>query len=312
MLKPVYALVGEDLFLQLQKMREILGCAPKDVQRIDLDGETAELAEVLDEVRSFAMFSTAKLVVVREADEFISRFREALEAYVARPAPDSALVLRVKSLPANQRIHKAIAARGQIHDCKPPRDAAGWARIHAKQAHGLTLSPPGAQLLVELVGNDLGRLDNELAKLALQSAGPAGPAEVQASVSFQREQEMWDMIDEVAAGNLTRALQRWRHLVQMDSSAEYRAITWLTMWLEKVRKALAMRRAGRSEGDIARELKIFPAAKQQAFFRNAATIGENGAARLIDQLADLDYRSKTGLGEMARNVERFLLGVQLG
>ncbi len=42
-------------------------------QRVDVDGEKAELAEVLDELRSFAMFGPGKLVVVRNADEFLSR-----------------------------------------------------------------------------------------------------------------------------------------------------------------------------------------------------------------------------------------------
>ena len=78
MVKPVYALVGSDSFLQLQTLREILAEMPPDVQRVDVDGERAELAEVLDELRSYAMFGGAKLVVVRDADAFISRFREQL------------------------------------------------------------------------------------------------------------------------------------------------------------------------------------------------------------------------------------------
>src|SRR3982751_6825022 len=84
-LKPVYALVGEDSFLQLQRLAELLATAPKDVQRVDVDGERAELAEVLDELRSFAMFGESKLVVVRHGDELITRFREQLEDYVSDP-----------------------------------------------------------------------------------------------------------------------------------------------------------------------------------------------------------------------------------
>ncbi len=49
MMKPVYALVGTDSFLQLQKLNELLAQMPNDVQRVDVDGERAELAEVLDE-----------------------------------------------------------------------------------------------------------------------------------------------------------------------------------------------------------------------------------------------------------------------
>lgn len=306
---PVYALVGSDLFLQLDRLAELLREAPKDVQRIDVEGETAQLAEVLDELRSFAMFSSAKVVVVRTADAFITRFRESLEQYVAKPSSGSTLILRVDSLPANQRIHKLIAKHGQIFDCNPPKDLAHWIIDRARRTHKLNLSPPAADLLKELVGADLGRLDNELAKLALQTEGAVDPATIRASVSFQREQEMWDMTNEVAAGNITKALQRWRQLVQLDSSAEYRAITWLTIWLEKVRKALLLKKAGQSEQSIAGQLKIFPYSQQKAFFQTANAIGEGGAARLIDLLADLDHRSKSGLGEMAENVERFLLSV---
>ena len=65
--KPVYALVGSDSFLQLQKLASILEKAPTGSQRIDFDGERVELAMVFDELRSFAMFGSGKLVVVVDA-----------------------------------------------------------------------------------------------------------------------------------------------------------------------------------------------------------------------------------------------------
>src|SRR5688572_32712442 len=112
MVKPVYALVGCDSFLQLEQLAEITRQMPADVQRVDIDGERAELADVLDELRSFAMFGGAKLVVVRDGDAFITRFREQLEDYVASPSTSGVLVLRINTLPSNQRIYKAIAKTG--------------------------------------------------------------------------------------------------------------------------------------------------------------------------------------------------------
>src|SRR5450755_3288151 len=105
-LSPIYALVGADSFLQLQFLADILQKAGKGVQRIDIDGERAELAEVLDEVRCFAMFGGGKVVVVQNADAFITKYREQLEDYVAKPSDSATLVLRVTTLPANQRIYK--------------------------------------------------------------------------------------------------------------------------------------------------------------------------------------------------------------
>jgi len=37
MVKPIYALVGADAFLQTQRLKEIVAQLPKDAQRIDVD-----------------------------------------------------------------------------------------------------------------------------------------------------------------------------------------------------------------------------------------------------------------------------------
>jgi DNA polymerase III subunit delta len=167
---PVYAIIGDDSFLQLQKLAEIVAELPPDADRIEFDGERAELAEVLDELRSFAMFGGGKLVVVRNADEFVSRFRSQLEDYIAEPSTSGTLVLRLESLPSNQRIYKAIAKIGKIQACAPPKgkDLPAWIISRGKSVHRLTVTPNAANLLADLIGADMGRLDNELAKLALQ------------------------------------------------------------------------------------------------------------------------------------------------
>src|SRR5665213_2476411 len=135
MASPVYALIGADPFVQLQKLHEILTELPRDAQRIELDGERAELAEVFDELRSFAMFGGGKVVVIRNAEEFIIRFRSQLEDYVANPSNSATLVMRIESLPSNQRIYKAIAKNGTILSCEPPKDLPRWAIQHAKDEH---------------------------------------------------------------------------------------------------------------------------------------------------------------------------------
>src|SRR5258705_13654608 len=114
MAKPVYALVGTDAFLQTQRLREIMAQLPKDAARIDVDGERAELADVLDELRSFAMFGGGKVVVVGNGDEFISRFREQLNAYCAQPEDSAKHARRMKSLPQKLRNEKSIAKSWQI------------------------------------------------------------------------------------------------------------------------------------------------------------------------------------------------------
>ena len=300
-LKPVHALVGNDLFLQLEKLSELQRAAGKDAQRIDVDGESAQLGEVLDELRSFAMFSASKFVVVRNADDFIKRYREQVEEYVEKPSAGSVLVLRVSSLPSNQRIYKYIVANGQVHDCEAPKKLGEWIINRAKGTHKLAIKPDAAALLLDLIGPDLGRLDNELAKLALQTNGVADVDAVSNSASFQREQEMFDMTNEVAAGNTAAALRRWRQLCQLDTSAEFRAVTWLGMWLEDVRTFLSSPQSFKNGWKYREKLPLFK--------KTASSLGPAQASRLIEALAEVDYRSKNGLGEMKDNVERFLLSM---
>jgi DNA polymerase-3 subunit delta len=313
--KPVYALIGSDSFMQMEKLGAVLRQFPGEVQRIDAEGERTELADVLDELRSFAMFGSGKVVVVRDADAFITRFREQLEKYLEHPSPSGTLVLRLNSLPKNQRIYKIIDKVGQVETCDPPKagDLPKWIMDRAKSAHQATVSLDAARLLAELIGDNLGRLESELGKLAVQAdKGRIELADVQTGVAFQREQQMWDMTNQIAAGRPDEALRRWRQLVQMDSSAEFRAVTWLGMWLEKVAQAQPMIRKGMNAFAIGQALKIWPRELQDSFVKTAKQLGAAGVERALDLLVEVDYQSKTGVGDAVQNVERFLLTVGQG
>jgi DNA polymerase III subunit delta len=312
-LKPIYALVGADSLLQQEALIEILHQLPPGVQRSDFDGETAELATVLDDLRSFAMFGPGKAVVVSRAGEFVSRFRSQMEDYAAAPADSATLILRFDSLPSNQRIYKAIQKSGEIRPCFPPKDVATWATQRAASHHKVKLARDAAVMLVDLLGNDLARIDNELAKLALTNLVTGGSSstitadQIADGVAFQRDREMWDLTNALAAGNPAEALTRWRQLVRGDSSAEFRAVTWLCLWLENVRKALVMVARADNPFTIGQALKIWPRENQARFVDTVKAMGQTGLTRAVNLLAEIDYQTKTGIGDAAGNIERFVL-----
>ena len=306
----VVALVGPDAFLQLAGVAEVMRQSGPDAVRVDVDGDHAELAAVLDEVRSFSMFGGRKVVVVNPADPFVTRHRDKLEDYVTAPSDGATLVLRLATMPATTRLYKAIAKSGQLTKCEPPKDLAGWIVARGKGAHALVVQPEAARVLADHVGDDLSKLDNELAKLALSVDGnTVKPADVAAGVAFQREQALSEMVNALAAGRTAEAVRRWRRLLTTDSSAEFRAVTWLGIWLTNVRKAIAMRKAGQAPGAIVSALRIWPREMQQPFMETAAALGDAGSARAVDALAEVDRQIKTGVGDAAANVERFLIVV---
>lgn len=310
-IKPVYAIVGDEPFLQMESLRAILAAMPADVQRVDLDGDTAQLADVMDELQSFSMFGGHKLLVIRDADDFLSKHREKLEAYCEKPSSSSSLVLRLSSLPKNQRIYKAIAKAGEVLACEPPKPAelAGWVSKRAG-AHGVKIESEAARAIADLIGPDFGRLDSELARLALQStSNMIRVADVTAGVAFQREQQMWEMTDALTLGRADEAVRRWRQIQTTDSSAEFRAVTWLAIWLEKAQGALALSNSRMNAFAIAKQLKIWPAQNVEKLIATASKLGEPGLKRATERLIEVDRRNKSSLGKPAENVERFLLSL---
>ncbi len=55
-----------------------------------------------------------RLVVIDQADDFVSRYRAELERYAEHPKTSSVLVLDVASWPSNTRLYKALAGKGLV------------------------------------------------------------------------------------------------------------------------------------------------------------------------------------------------------
>jgi DNA polymerase-3 subunit delta len=133
-----------------------------------------EFRSVLDELNTIPLFGGARLVVIDRADDFISGnevadgYRDRLEHYVAQPNRAARLVILVKSFPSNTRLYKAVTAKELAIECKPPGEAVllRWLSQTAER-RGASLEPAAAELLYEIIGPDMGRLDQELEKLAL-------------------------------------------------------------------------------------------------------------------------------------------------
>lgn len=220
--KPVCVVFGEETFLRRQVLVRLRGAVlaggDADFSLAVFEGRSATVADVFEELSTVAMFGGGtRLVVVEDADEFITRYRSDLEDYVARPRPTGVLVLEAKSFPSNTRLYKQVAANGLVVECGAPSDArlSKWLATWARQAHRVELAPGAADMLVDLVGPELGLLDQELAKLAL-TAGPDGKVtaeSVRELVGTWRTKTTWDMLDAALAGDVRGAMTQLDRLL---------------------------------------------------------------------------------------------------
>jgi DNA polymerase III subunit delta len=209
----VYVLHGDEPFLKRQVSaalrRVVLEGEDNEFGLSTYEGDKATFAAVCDELQTLPFLGSRRLVIVENADPFVTRYRAALEKYVAAPSTTGVLVLDVKSWPSNTRLAKLLGDAASI-SCKAPATyrLPDWCRKWAQQAYGKTLAAPAAQLLVDLVGPEMGLLDQELAKLAIYvgKAEVIDTADVDKLVGSSRAESIWKIFDAIGSGRVPEAL----------------------------------------------------------------------------------------------------------
>ena len=177
--KPLYLFYGDEEFLMdraLVRLEEGLtdqwGEAPAKVVR---EAQEIELPEFLTESRVASLWGPGQLLVLRRLELNAAAF-QAVNDYLAHPAPRTWVVLLAEGAKARDlaknpvwaRLQKAEAALGfyRLKDA----ELFQWLNQEAKGL-GKTLALAAAQRLVEIVGDNLAELSQELEKLALYAGG---------------------------------------------------------------------------------------------------------------------------------------------
>jgi DNA polymerase-3 subunit delta len=223
---------GDEPFLKRLALRAIrryvLGDAESPFE--SFDGSTVQWRDIHDELATVALFGGGRrLAVIDDADDFVGSFRDKLEAYAERSKSRNVLVLNVSTWASNTRLYKIVDQHGLQIECRVPQKATygktkvideprllNWLTSWSQSCHQVKLSPKAARLLLDLVGPELGLLDQDLAKLALftQPGGEISPELVQEVVGGWRAQTVWEMLEAACDGKAAEALVQLERLLQ--------------------------------------------------------------------------------------------------
>jgi len=234
----VTVLFGNDIFLQKQaqfQLREQVFGKEKEPLFSTFDGSTCDWRTLHDELATVSLFGPQgrRLVVVEDADAFVTDHRDRLETYVEKPAAKSILVLNVGTWIKTTILYKLVDKAGLQVDCSAPikpssknkdvdeRRVHDWIVAWGKRKQEIEVRIKAAELLLELVGPNFGMLAQDLAKLALfVQPGEAITAElVQRVVGGWRAKTTWDLIDAATDGNAAEAILQLDRIFQSGSVA---------------------------------------------------------------------------------------------
>ncbi len=308
--RPLYVLHGDEAFLKRSAKAAlrsaILGGEGEDFAFSSYSGDAADLAAVMDELRTIPFLSPRRLVVVEEADHFVTHYRSALEKLVPELPTTGVLVLDVKSWPATTRLAKLVPAAATIV-CKAPQRfrLPQWCVAWCASCHDKKLTSEAARLLVELAGVDMGVLDQELSKLAAYVGKNAtiDAPDVEAIVGGGYTADVFKIVDALALGQPDKALSILDETLARGDDP-IRVLGALSAQLRRLARAAAFARQGRTPSAAVAEAGFPPFAQQSALGQLRAM----GEQRLYDLLLELDLGLKGSSSLPPRTqLERFLI-----
>ncbi len=298
-LQRLFVVHGDEDFLRrlvLVAIRKlVLGETGDDLSYSCHAGDKATFAAVMDELQTVPFFGEHRLVVVENADPFVTRHRATLEKIIGDLPASGVLVLDVKSWTSTTRLAKMVDAASTIV-CKSPAGyrMPQWCVQWASSQHQKQLPVPAANLLVELVGTEMGLLDQELLKLAIY-VGDRKRIEVEdvdKLVGRSRAENTWIIFDAIGAGKSKEALTILDHLFDQGEEP-IRMLGAFSMQLRRLAQAYRLTMLGKPLTVALEEVGVPPFGIKQAE-QQLRHLGRRRAERIYDWLLETDQGVKGG------------------
>lgn len=172
---PIYFLMGEEPYFidvvanYLEK--HLLEEDQKGFDQLVLYGQDVTVPTIIDYARRFPMMAERQLIIIKEAQNLRASI-EQLVPYVENPTASTVLVFcyKYEKLDARKKLLKTLKNGGcVVMETKKLYESeviSTFLPDVIKKKH-LSIQPKAIQMLVDFLGNDLSRIENEVNKLAL-------------------------------------------------------------------------------------------------------------------------------------------------
>jgi len=212
-IKPIYFLMGEEAYY-IDKISEfietnVLDESEKGFNQMVLYGRDVSIEDIVGNAKRYPMMAERQVVIVKEAQD-LSRTIEKLTDYANNPQPTTVLVVnyKYKKIDKRKALYKAIQKVGLVYESKKLYDnqVPDWIR-RVLSGQGYTITPKAAQMLVEFLGTDLSKIENELNKLkiVLPKNAQITPEAIEENIGISKDFNNFELRKAVGERNTEKA-----------------------------------------------------------------------------------------------------------
>ena len=265
----VYLLLGDDAFLRRRALEALTETVAGDAAEEPgwayerIDAEVATFAEIVDAARSISLFlpvSDRPVRLIRVSGFDAKKFDEVelLRDYLQKPVPETCLVFEALSLDGRLNASKLLLEHAVQVDCAAPtesRDVGRW--IEGKSnAMGFAMAPDAVAYMIELTGNNLQQLDQELQKLALYLGDQkrVSAKDLEALLERSREHSVFELTDALVACDSQRCVEVLNFLYD-DGVSAFEILPMIAWIVRQMVIAGDLAQQGLPERELLRQLR---------------------------------------------------------
>lgn len=297
--QPTYVLFGDEDFLKrlvrTRIVENLLGDDDPEFAVSVYSGEKLDFSTVRNELDTLPFLASCRIVVIENADPFVTNNRPALEQYLTKPSAAGVLLMEVKAFPETTKLAKALPDGAKL-SCKAPAayKLPAWCTEWAKSHYKKKLGADAAERLVDLVGSGMGLLDQELAKLATAVGAKPGitVADVERFVSRSNAADVFRILDFVGDGQPVEALSILESLFA-EGEDPMAILGPLTSQLRKLAMVGRLTAEGQALGPAMDAAKVpgWPKARE-SFERQLRHLGRRRLEKLTEWLTEINLGLK--------------------
>jgi len=312
--KPIYLLTGEEPYY-IDKISDfiqenILQEEEKEFNQTVMYGRDVEVEDIVGAAKRFPMMAEKQVIIIKEA-QYLSRTIDKLAAYAKNPQPSTVLVLNYKYNKIDKRkaVFKAIRSSGLVYESKRlyENQVSDWIR-RVLGGKNYQVEPKAAQMLVDFLGTDLSKINNELEKLItiFPQNTIITPEHIEDNIGISKDFNNFELRKAVGEKNILKANQIIQYFAQNPKSNPLvMTISLLNSFFTQLLIYHGL--TNKSRDKVAKSLGIRP-----FFVTDYVTAARNypmrKVAQVISMLRDADVKSKgVGASQTHRDILKELL-----
>jgi len=300
----VYFFHGEEPFFtdQLTAYLEanILDEGVREFNQTIVYGRDVTARQISDLARRFPMMGNYQVVVVKEAQDMQSM--DGLESYFENPLNSTVLVMsyKHKKLDKRKTFYKKLKQNKdvvlfesvRIRDYEIPR----WIEKEVGLM-GYKIHPIAAELLSDHLGNDLGKINNELGKLVIniEQGTEITQVEIEENIGISKDFNIFELQNALTTRN---ALKAQRIVQYFEANPKEHPLQMVSVMLHNffIKVYICHHIKNKEDRQIAAELGVNPFFVKD--YKKATKIYPPQKVKsIISRIRDLDLKSK-GVGSM--------------